>query len=90
MEETIFKIEIKNNSFEAKKSFNFESKVDYKINNKSNNTIFNNFCSKFVNYEDEQILSTSPNLSNEKFWPPPTSISKKRRELITYLLFKLN
>ena len=56
--------------------------------------MFNEFCkSKFeCRYKnDNQILSTSPNLSNEKFWPPPSSsYSKKRYELMTYLMFKLN
>ena len=96
MEETIFAIDIENVSINlGSQEINFKNKqIKNKMETIEKDIMFNEFCkSKFeCRYKnDNQILSTSPNLSNEKFWPPPSSsYSKKRYELMTYLMFKLN
>tara|TARA_Y100000590_G_scaffold372282_1_gene435262 strand:- start:1488 stop:1742 length:255 start_codon:yes stop_codon:yes gene_type:complete len=82
MEETIrFNFDTKNINIKQHK-FNKFNKI-----NKINNNLFNSFCSK-LNTNFEQIYSSSPNVSNEKFWPPPTNY-KKNKNIITYLMLKL-
>ena len=56
---------------------------------KNNNLIFNKFCSNSIFSKDLEIYSSSPNLSNEQFWPPPSNNNKNKKELIKYLMFKL-
>ena len=70
-------------------------KIINEINNcnimKNSNLIFNKFCSSSIYSKDDlEIYSSSPNLSNEQFWPPPSNNNNKnKKKLIKYLMFKL-